>query len=428
MTIKIISFRLHADTDGCRKFFSDFVMKQISFNLHLCICAILSIAPMSGCYRGTEVGKSDALEIDFSKQYDRVSIGLQDLGDIRYIPLALSDSSLIGSPSIILTEKHIITCNSEDNIIVFNADGSLSHTFNHRGNAGFEYSYIDKLMVNPHDESIYVVDKMMFRVQHYNINGEYLQSIKLPANLFLETFLMDDNTLLCVDRRNVATAENSNEKINLQPFYSIDVSTESQIPVNLPWEIADPVSDLILFSAGDNVGGISLWTPPFSAIGDKIVVSEALEDTVYAISHGEKSPIIIKKNNPSGHESPKLTTVDGMNSRYVFLYTRDKDVDRANNQASDPVLYVYDSDYGNWRIAELKNNDIVGKSESTTRPRYRLSASKHQLPEGVMVQLIQAEELCALRDSELLKGELKEIAESYEEDGNPVLLVLTLAK
>lgn len=402
---------------------------HITIQFFIYYCSFLSMILIVGCNgRLNNVGEiTNTIEIDFSEPYERISIPIQDLGNVRYIPLSISDSSMLGSPYIVLTDKHIITSNSEDNVIIYNSDGSLSHTFNHRGKAGFEYTYIDKLIVDPNDESIYVVDNMMFRAQHYDINGEYMNTVKLPANLFIETYLMDSNILLCVDRRNVASSEeNENAEINSHPFYSVDLSADSLTPVNLPWTINNPVSDLILFSAGSNVGGISLWTPHISTVGDRIIVSEALEDTIYEIKNGERIPIVIKRNNPADLKSPKLTTVDGMNSRYIFLYTQDKGVDFTNNKANDPVLYVFDSEIGNWCIAEITNNDISEKSGLVSRPRYRLSAANHHLPEGVMVQVITADKLCELRDSQLLNGELKKIAESYSEEGNPILIVLKL--
>lgn len=145
------------------------------------IAAALSIT--AACSHSTQQTGNDLElpDIDISADYPQETTYIQEIGEVEYIPLELTDSSMLGTPTITMTAKHLLTSNAEGNVIVFNRDGSLRNTFNHKGQSGTEYTYIDQPLADPESEEIYVVDKMMSRAQKYGLEGRFLGTLAIPS-------------------------------------------------------------------------------------------------------------------------------------------------------------------------------------------------------------------------------------------------------
>ncbi|MBD5243988.1 MAG: 6-bladed beta-propeller [Barnesiella sp.] len=385
----------------------------------------------SGCSlsSGDRQPRTDSLtwpDIDLLADYPETDIYLQDIGTVDYIPLELTDSSLLGNPRIIMTERYIITSNSADNVIVFNRDGSYSHSFNKVGQAPFEYTSIDQLAVDPLSHTIYVIDKLMFRAQIYDLYGNYIGSRKLPANLFQDVYFLDKGMLLGVDRKDVSIEDAGYPKqVNKEPFFILDCSAGNDSIYPLHYRLENPVSDLYLSSSGDTSFGISQWIFPISRIGDYVFVSEALEDTIYTIHKDARIPVVAK-HHTSKNQIPILTAIDGINSRFLFINSAEKLTASNNLGTPDAELFAYDNDSPGWKKARLINRDIDDLTKQATDPQHRISASNHTLLNGYMGQLLSAERICDLRDSGVLKGELLKLSEGMTHEDNPVLLLLRL--
>lgn len=395
-----------------------------SITAHGMIAATLSI--MAACSHSAQQTGNDLEfpDIDVSENYPQETTYIQDIGEIEYIPLELTDSSMLGTPTITMTAKHFLTSNSEGNVIVYNRDGNLRNTFNHKGQSGTEYTYIDQLLTDPESEEVYVVDKMMSRVQKYDLDGRFLGTIAIPGNLFQDLFYLKDGTLLSIDRKNVADEDLRKQYgVNETPYLIIDDSGQ---PTQLPYRLKDPVSDLLMHSSGNSAAGISLWVAPAARIGSQVIISEASEDTIYAISDATRTPILAKHNTHPANGSPTLTAIDGINTRFVLIYALEKEIDMNRMSAPEPAMFIYDHKNPGWKRTTLANRDITDDAAQKTRPRYRLSASNHALADGYMAQVLSAETLCELRDNGSLTGALSEAAADLNEDSNPVLMLVRL--
>lgn len=395
------------------------------------VLTVLAVGLCSACSLSSNDGNPHTdtsmwPDIDLLADYPDADIYLQDIGTVDYIPLELTDSSLLGNPRIIMTDRYIITSNSADNVIVFDRDGSYSHSFNKVGQAPFEYTSIDQLAVDPLSHTIYVIDKLMFRVQMYDLYGNHIGFRKLPANLFQDIYFLDKDMLLGVDRKDVGLEDTDHPKqINKEPFFIVDCSAGKDSIYPLHYKLENPVSDLYLSSSGNTSFGISQWIFPISRIGDCVFVTEALEDTIYTLHKDTRTPVVAK-HHTSKNPIPILTTVDGINSRFLFINSAEKLSSSNSLGAPDTQLFAYDNNSPGWKKARLLNRDIDDLTHQTTSSRHRISASNHTLLNGYMAQLLSAERICDLRDSGVLKGDLMKLSESMTSEDNPVLLLFYL--
>ena len=369
---------------------------------------------------------SDIPVIDLRADYPEKRIDIREIADIEYIPLEMTDSSLLSRSLLTMADDYIVTFNKDRNVIVFNRDGSYLHSFNHRGEAPFEYQDISALLFDPVSHDIFVTSSSSKIVQQYDFHGNHIRTITLPEEYRFgqHFFNCSNDTLLGVDTKYTANEELQKlYGVNHQPFYYLDIKTDSI--TKLPIEMVEPTSEGITWFVDNSVYGISLWVAPLSTIGDKIIVSDAMEDNISIFADGTLVPIVAKRNKLSENEKPYLTTIDGMNDRYILLHTMEKNIDLKANSAPDPVQYLYDRKTDEWVKVKMANSDIELEGD----PDYyygRLSGSIHALPEGYMAQVILAETLCDLRDKGRLSGRLKELSEKMDYEDNPIVLIARL--
>ena len=370
---------------------------------------------------------SDVPVIDFRADYPEKRIDIREIADIEYIPLEMTDSSLLSRSRLTMTDDYIVAYNIDGNIIIFNRDGSYSHSFNHCGNGPQEYSSVARVIIDPGNLDIFTQSYSGLTIQQYDFYGNHIRTITFPEKLRhgQELFFHDKKTLLGVDQ-SYNDIEEMREQygVNRQPFYYVDITTDSI--TELPIEMVDPISDMVTwFGEGESAFCILLRIAPLSTIGDKIIVSDAMEDNISIFADGTLVPIVAKRNKLSENEKPYLTTIDGMNDRYILLHTMEKNIDIKANSAPDPVQYLYDRKTDEWVKVKMANSDI----ELEGKPDYyfgRLSGSIHALPEGYMAQVILAETLCDLRDKGRLSGRLKELSEKMDYEDNPIVLLARL--
>ena len=399
---------------------------------YLFLIILVTYVLAAGCKRNdntntTEAGTSGRIPvIDLTADYPVKTLDIHDIADIEYIQLELNDSSLLSTPILTMTDDYIVTFNKQRDIVIFNRDGSHSHTFNHLGEAPFEYRTISRILVDPDIHDIFVTAHSSDIIQQYDFQGNHIRTIKLPEQYRhgQEFFIKDKKTLLGIDRKFTSNMEERERHgVNHQPFYCIDLATESitELPINM----VDPTSDGLSWYVDNNVYGISLWASPLTTIGDTLIVADAMEDNISIFTGDSLKPIIAKRNKVSEKGNPYLTTIDGMNDRYILLHTIEKAIDIKSNSIPDPVQYLYDRQSGEWNRILLTNSDI----DNDDIPDYyygRLSGSNHALPKGYMAQVIMAEQLCNLRDEGRLHGTLEEFRKKIDIEDNPIILLARL--
>ena len=81
-------------------------------------------------------------ELDVAKDYPEKTINLEDIADVRYVPLETTDQSLIqGIHKMATSDDKIVICDLVQNtVFIFDQDGHYINSINKEGPGPQEYS------------------------------------------------------------------------------------------------------------------------------------------------------------------------------------------------------------------------------------------------------------------------------------------------
>lgn len=362
--------------------------------------------------------------IDFQKEYPQKEIVLQDLANVEYVPLETNKNTLLSSfISLTITDDYIITNDKLGTIHFFYRDGRLSHSFNHKGQSGNEYTCIITFCVDSLVQEVFVYDNINSKIQVYSYKGVYKRTIKTPQETLFQSILeYDKDYLITEDSYNVDYI-NQDFKVNKTPYYKI--SKKDGEFLSIPLTLQKRIRDGLRFNEGNLFGGVSLYISPIAKINSDIVIADFSLDTVYTYRDDKFFPIAVRHNTVSKNNVPILATIDAITNQYLLWYTIEKNIDLENRKVSDPITYMIDRRTGECFQTKIINND-VDPSVETTEFRDRISANKYVMPQNSVMKYYPAYLLVELNEAGKLKGELKEIASKLKEDDNPVLMIATL--
>lgn len=86
--------------------------------------------------------KQGLVTLDVTKDYPEKKIVLQDLADVKYIPLETKKNALLTNSTAMLgyvSDSLIVAFTLEKEIVLFNGDGSVRSSFSHAGQGSKEY-------------------------------------------------------------------------------------------------------------------------------------------------------------------------------------------------------------------------------------------------------------------------------------------------
>lgn len=359
--------------------------------------------------------------IDLNKEYPLKEIVLQDVANVEYVPLETNKNTLLSSfISLTITEDYIITNDKLGTLHFFHKDGRISHSFNHKGQSGNEYTSIITFCVDPLVKEIFVYDNIMSKIQVYTYDGVYKRTINTPQETLFQSILDYDKDFLIVEDSYNVDYINEDVKVNNTPYYKISKKDGKflSIPLILPKRIRDGLR----FNEGNLYGGVSLYISPIAKINSDIMIADFSLDTVYTFRNDKFFPIAVRHNTVSKNNIPIIATVDAITNRYLLWYTIEKNIDIENRKVSDPISYLFDKQTNDCFRTRFINID-VDPSVEATEFRDRLSANKYVMPQNSVMKYYPADILLELNKADKLSGKLKEIASKLKEDDNPVLLI-----
>lgn len=111
----------------------------------------------------------------------------------RVVKLETNDSCIISGLSAIKYDGENICIASRDQVLLFNHDGKFISKISHRGRGAGEYLYLDDY--NFKDGVFYILSGLQHCIYCYNIEGRYLNAIKLNDLYYYFDFI-DDKIIL----------------------------------------------------------------------------------------------------------------------------------------------------------------------------------------------------------------------------------------
>ena len=363
---------------------------------------------------------SDFIEIKVDDQYPSRTIEMEDIADVRYVPLETTDQSLIqGIHKMATSDDKIVICDLVQNtIFIFDKDGHFINSINKEGSGPQEYSAIHNFAVNFQKEEIYICDyPLRFRILTYSFDGDFIRESKLDQKIWpLILYNYDENFLIAYDSYNMESSKKANKK----PYSLINKKNGKVSP--LPLKITNRKSNRVMISEGQKYICAGVNIDPMIKTDDGVVISDFALDTIYKYTGHKLIPIGVRKN--LGQKD--LSSFCAYSSNYSFFNIVKMEVDENNIKNAptelDSKFFFLDRKSSSISEAKIQMSDVVTKKDLSW------DCYGKDLHESGVTRTFKASTLIKLLKEQRLNGKLKEIASTLNEEDNPVLMMAKFKK
>ena len=184
--------------------------------------SMVSASDFDGLDKSLEV-----IEIIADGDYPEKTINLEDIAEVRYVPLETTDQSLIqGIHKMATSDDKIVICDlAQNTIFIFDKDGHYINSINKKGPGPQDYSTIHNFAVDFQKKEIYICDyQLKYRILTYSFNGEFIRESKLDQKIWPSTlYNYDEKFLIAYDTYNM----DSGEGASIQPYSLIKIHQTS---------------------------------------------------------------------------------------------------------------------------------------------------------------------------------------------------------
>lgn len=357
--------------------------------------------------------------LDITKDYPEKKIVLQDLADVKYIPLETKKNALLTNSTAMLgyvSDSLIVAFTLEKEIVLFNGDGSVRSSFSHAGQGSKEYQNIIGMAVDPKAQEIFIVDYLLkYRMQVYSFTGQYKRTLPIPYKMILNS--LQDFSADCL----LACDMDVNQGISnrAKPYMLLSKKT-GEIVKELDIHFTKRMSNRMSKPFGENQTiSAALGYDPIVRCEDSYVIGDLSADTIYTYTpQGVLSPMLVRTPPVLSMETPKVLLPDYRAGSYFFFYLVDFEFDFETRTGFPDKYMVYDYAAGKTYVCKLVNRDCeeqeiqLGDGGVTNKA---WNTACYTIPSSDLVEQSEAGKV---------HGLLKEIAAGRTDDDNPVLVIV----
>jgi hypothetical protein len=369
---------------------------------------------MAGC-RENKQPADDFIIVDVTANYPKKELILQDFMEVEYIPLETTDDFVTQGVVLDIGKNRIVVRNhpGDGDIFIFDRNGKALKKINRKGQGAEEYTVYMKIALDEDRAELFVNDRPRNRIVVYDPDGN-----------FKRVFKQDDRinfTYLCnFDRENLIGYNSGNGMEDAVSFTVISKQDGS-----LAEEFRIPLKEKITTEVEFEMNNATYYTSPgtYNPIlpyFNNRILTDHSSDTVYSYRPGYTiSPIIIRtppiqSTNPVVFLFPSLFT-----DRYYFMDAVKKEVDTSKDEWFPTTNLMYDKQEKAFFRYTVYNDDYTDK-----RP-VKIDTSAPVMHEEVVSWLpLETPQLMEDYEKGKLKGKLKEIAATLNEESNPVIMLI----
>lgn len=363
--------------------------------------------------------KTDKLPvIDFSKQYPKKELLLQDIADISYVPLETTDDVLLSNRAVLscVTDNYILVHEfTRGDVFLFDRAGKIISHFSHKGQSGQEYPWIGSAgtILDEKNKEIYVCSRS---IQVYSLTGEYKRTLKINTlDVDRRVYNFNDDALLVYDE--VVIEPNFTDKTKKSPYRLIAKKDGSDIQ-NL--DLFFPVRYSNQMALQDDKGWrpVIIWSEDNKFYGKDFMIADMSSDTLLLLTQDKKLTPILRRM-PSVHDTdPKLVWQTYLTTdRFVILGTLPLDF---NSKGGRIPMYMY-----NFETKEIFRPTFLDAEFGMSKWSMGMAlGGATATAKNVYAGLVQAESIInAYNKKQLNEGPVKFAANLNEEDNYVVRII-----
>ena len=371
----------------------------------LLISMFTSAIMLAGCCQS---GETEMITINVGKSYPKKELAIADLWKVEYIALETDSTFLVpgGQPYHVGENKLGFVDNRTGNLLFFDATtGKKAFCINRKGPGPEEYKSVGALVMDEKAGEIFAWTIFDGTFQVYDAQGKHLRTLPMHNKrkdeyLYITNFIdLDDNRLLCSSNnmKGYAVHYLQDKKIGLTTLVD-SIPNERYVS-----EYIFAQKDGVTYSTAPNL-------TPFVHTSEGLVYADHSNDTLYRMTDKmTPSPFIVRTPRVKETEPNKILRFDNETDDWMFLSGIEMAYDFSKNEGLHQTNYGVEKASGG--IYELKfiHPDYEGKEYS---------------PTALNARYYPADELLTALEKGKLKGKLKEIASTLDEEDNGVVMLL----
>ena len=373
--------------------------------------SLILLAVISGCGVGKKKTTTEVITVDVNENYPKKELILQDFMDVEYIPLETTDEFITKGFVKAVGSEFIVATNlgTDGDIFIFDRSGKGVRKINRFGQGGEEYASISTVLLDDDQQELFVQDYAARKVLVYDLYGNFKRSFKYHDTSYYENmYLFDRENLICYKGYS-PTAEGEQQSSHII-ISKQDGSITREII--LPFkEARTPVI----------IEGEMVITPPFHQITtsqENWILSRTSSDTIYSLlPDGSLTPLIIRTPSIQSMEKETFLYLSTIADRYYFMHTQKKEVDFKTFKGFPGRNLIYDKQEKAIFEYTAYNDDYSNKKEVWFREE---AVGK----DVAFLMKLEAFNLIESYEKGELKGKLKEIAATLDEESNPVIMLI----
>jgi hypothetical protein len=381
------------------------------------LATILSLTAGSG--GGNKQSADDIITVDVTTvNYPQKELILQDFLDVEYIALETNDDFLNQGIVMDVGKKIILVRNliNDGDIFVYDRSGKALRKINHKGHqTSREYTNILGITLDEDNNEMFVNDFATRRILVYDLYGKFKRSFKHRESdenpYYTSIFNYDRDHLICYDGNNEIS-----RTFVLISKKDGSITKEIKIPF-----IKKHISLLLRSKNGTQY--LTTSPGPLRTIipfkGNWMLV-EFSSDTVYTFSPNDYNlhPFLVRTPSIQSIDPKVFLIVNLFSDRYYFMETMKYVYDWNTRTGFPRTSFMYDKQEKAFFGYTVYNGDYLTKKEilmKATRP------VNHEIESWY---LLEAHQLVESYKKGELKGKLKEIAATLDEESNPVIMLI----
>jgi hypothetical protein len=382
---------------------------------------------MAGCGGCNQSGSQndELITVDVTAKYPKKELILQDFLDVEYIPLETTDEFLTMAYIQAIGENSIVVRNlNRDGKIFFfdRKNGKGLRVINRSGQGAEEYIVPQKVSLDEDHNEMFVNDNISEKIFVYDLFGIFKRSFSHKGNTtYSRIYPFDQDYLIAQDKARNHYDESVNQ------FMIISKQDGRVIrEISIPYEKKKDTHLVIdkTERSSDSSAPINEELIPH---GNSWFLVDPSSDTIYSYSPGHNMKQVIARTPSIQTMEPEIFLFLGVvTERYLFMQTVKREYNFITQTGWPRIDLICDREERKIYEYVVYNDDFKDKSINLGFELAVLYVVNNN--EIAFAKKLDAPDLVEAYKNGQLKGRLKEIAATLDEESNAVIMLAKYKK
>lgn len=363
-----------------------------------------------------DIGGSELIEINTQKEYPVSDLKLSDVAEVKYIPLQLGkDSVYVVYPGTVCVMGETFFLKNANigggppsQLIRYDMNGQVIGMIDRLGNGPEEYIKIEDYAVDSLAGEVFIWDMQLNTILVYDLSGQFKRSGKGGAKYYVFGEINADYLMgYTPNNRWNKPPDMRVRDGNIPALSFIEKKSLEVIPTNFDYLKPRDMGSMMVINH-------------FSFVPDGVYITCERSDTVYLVDRQRViTPRMVDVTPYSEKQAQAFPVIE--TDRYIFL-SKEQEVRRGEPSLSKWKSFVYDKQKQqlfclNVDMGRYKDISLALANDQIALTQFNITRNSNYAMAVLSPQILAG-------NPALLPPELQQIADSLNEEDNPVLMLI----